>query len=500
MKKFIYAICLFFIHNISFAQPTKTYFNKIIDSDTLNIGSTACLALDYGYLVAGTYAATSGSHTALFVYQLNWQGEILWFKPLITSNVGTAAIGGGILIQCKNGNFILTGSKLSKKENGETDRNIAVIKFQINGIVKVLWEKYIGDLNISEHAYHIEEVEDGNLILAGEKQIGGLKRFYILKMDSEGILLWDKVIQPENRAAAFCARKAKDGNGYVFAGSMGTPQSPYKIILLNISEDGKIIHWKKLYGGEDSNAGAFFQETENGYLVYGGRYEGITLNMYNFEIDTKGEILWSKEYYIPEDIETIQTRPLITPDGGSIGVCYIWKGNSTIPLIMRFDEKGDTLWTKKIKSNDLDFTQDYIKDIEFSKHEGGGYILAGFNYTSQYSWVLKIDDEGNTCWPVGCDSTVTITSIFKEQLNKNSFVFQIYPNPTNRHLHLSFSDYVSGDVVISDVAGRELRRVVLVGVKEQEIDLGRDLESGVYFCSFYSVDGGVWVERFVVMR
>ena len=74
------------------------------------------------------------------------------------------------------------------------------------------------------------------------------------------------------------------------------------------------------------------------------------------------------------------------------------------------------------------------------------------------------------------------------------------PIPQSSTFSISFGDYVSGDVVISDVSGREVRRVALVGVKEQEIDLGRWLESGVYFCTFYDADGGVWVERFVVLQ
>ena len=192
----------------------------------------------------------------------------------------------------------------------------------------------------------------------------------------------------------------------------------------------------------------------------------------------------------------------IKEDGSFIGASFTKTiEGKTIPLIMSFNQDLDTLWTKSIT---IDSTkQVYLKDIEPTPD--GGYVLAGYNYTNtpQYGWVLKIDSLGNTCWPVGCDSTVvdTSTSISQPLSNTNSFVFQIYPNPTSRHLRLSFGgDYVSGDVVISDVSGRELKRVTLVGVKEQEIDLGRWLESGVYFCTFYDADGEVWVERFVVTR
>ena len=246
-----------------------------------------------------------------------------------------------------------------------------------------------------------------------------------------------------------------------------------------------------------TEGGGVYKIDEDKFLLYGPLVENNTIKQYCRLFSIQGTLI--KDIIYPID-KIVGLEPIyIKEDGSFIGAAYTKTiEGKTIPLIMSFNKDLDTLWTKSIT---IDPTkQVYLKDIEATPD--GGYVLAGFNYTNtpQYGWVLKIDSLGNTCWPVGCDSTVTTTSVSKELSNKNNFDFQIHPNPTKQHIQLSFCDYVSGDVVISDVSGREVRRLALVGVKEQEIDLGRRLESGVYFCTFYDADGGVWVERFVVLR
>ena len=99
------------------------------------------------------------------------------------------------------------------------------------------------------------------------------------------------------------------------------------------------------------------------------------------------------------------------------------------PILMRFDSAGNLVWNRVY---DMAPGEDiYLKDIVPSVEGDGGWVLSGFNFSAQSSWIMKVDSLGYTCTPLDCDSTVVVIGSPTVPLPQEAGVapFELLPNP-----------------------------------------------------------------------
>ena len=137
-----------------------------------------------------------------------------------------------------------------------------------------LWTRTDGGIENNHYAHAIAPTQDGNFIVAGEifyKNYG----IYLLKITSNGDTLWTKTFEELREAGASAIIPTPDGNliivGYIYSG--GIQENVY---VLKITSNGDIL-WTKIYGRSDCNyaLGLAITSTPEGNFIIAGVSDGV---------------------------------------------------------------------------------------------------------------------------------------------------------------------------------------------------------------------------------
>jgi hypothetical protein len=182
---------------------------------------------DGGYIIAGSSYSHDGDVTGnhgksdAWIVKLDSQGAIQWQKSLGGGNLDEA-----ISIQItSDGGYIIASS--SKSNNGDVtgnhgDDDYWIIKLDSQGTLQ--WQKSLGGSEWDK-AYSIQITSDGGYIIAGfsyshdgdVKGNHGKYDYWIVKLDSQGTIQWQKSLGGSVEDAARSIQQTSDG-GYIIAG------------------------------------------------------------------------------------------------------------------------------------------------------------------------------------------------------------------------------------------------------------------------------------------
>ena len=230
---------------------------------------------DKGFLITGhkVHDITIKSQDT-FLSKLNSDGSIAWEKTCIRSPGGTA----NQILLAKDGGFVLIGSVLPNYQ--AANRDLRLIKTDDEG--NVIWN-YIGQNGNNETGYAVQECSEGGYLAVGQSD----NYLYMIKVDSNGNKLWDKLIYEYGSATDI--QSTADG-GYIITGRMPPDNSTESIYLLKINKNAE-LEWGRTYGGKytcSTDGGESVQQTiDGGYICTGSISKG-----YLFKTDSVGNLLW----------------------------------------------------------------------------------------------------------------------------------------------------------------------------------------------------------------
>ena len=245
---------------------------------------------DGGYIFSGFSGSTNGdvvgNHGGFdyWVVKLDGTGNIQWQKCY----GGTNNEGAYSIQQTNDGGYIVAGSSASN--DGDVAGNHGggdywIVKLDSTGTLQ--WQRCYGGTNDDE-AFSIQQTTDGGYIVAGESNSNnidvtgnhGSYDYWIVKLDSVGILQWQKTYGGINSDAALCIEQANDG-GYIAGGAsdsndgdvtghhgnVGLYQYDYWIVKLNSTG---LLLWQESYGGTVTEAVKAIQQAfDGGYVALG---------------------------------------------------------------------------------------------------------------------------------------------------------------------------------------------------------------------------------------
>jgi uncharacterized delta-60 repeat protein len=151
---------------------------------------------------------------------------------------------------------------------GAGGRDFWVLKLNSDGIVA--WQKTYGGADWDE-ACSIQRTSDGGYIVAGRTYSFGAGNydFWVLKLNSDGTVSYQKTYGGANWDWANSIYQTSDG-GYIVAGgtqSFGAGGEDSWVLKLN--SDGT-VSWQKTYGGSSADRAYSIQQTsDGGYIVAG---------------------------------------------------------------------------------------------------------------------------------------------------------------------------------------------------------------------------------------
>ena len=335
-----------------------------------------------------------------------------------------------------NNGYVLVGYTESQ---GAGKSDMWVFKMDLQG--GVIWEKTFGGSQ-DDIAYGVTEAPDGGFIIVGStnSEGAGQSDVWVIKINKNGIKLWDKTFGGSKEDGAYAVVPAKDGSGYIITGYFGGkelpgPLSREEVSKQNIREhDAYVIKinnlgeklWEKTFGGSawDRARGIVPAKDGSGYVLSG--YKGITTghtfhyDMYTLKINEEGEIVWEKTFgKVGHDEAALGMAA--TSDGGYIltGDTEIggWEHHDSnrhknIPVI-KINSVGEKVWEKTFSwdKNEIAYAITPTTD--------GGYILVGYTTSigagERDVLMMKISGTGEYLWTRVCgakynDGAFTITA------------------------------------------------------------------------------------------
>jgi len=262
------------------------------------------------------------------------------------------------------------------------------------------WARTYGDDWEDEWPFSVRQTSDGGYIVAGRTDSFGAggTDFWILKLDSEGLVEWQHTYGGAGDDYAICIQQTGDG-GYIVAGGTDSfGAGGYDAWILKLDSAGN-IDWQYTYGGTGGDFPNCIKQTSDGGYIVAGDTDSFGAGGYDawiLKLDSTGNIEWGNTQGGTGDDYASSIQQ--TSDGG-----YIVVGDTD-----SFGAGGSDFWVVKLNSDgSINWQNTYGgtgDEYAYSTQQtsDGGYIVAGF--TDSFGagnfdiWVLKLDSTGAVDW------------------------------------------------------------------------------------------------------
>jgi hypothetical protein len=246
---------------------------------------------------------------------------------------------------------------------------------------------------------------DGNYILSGETEIDGTRDAWIVKVDTNGDVMWEITYGTSNGWDGLWPIIETSDGGYLAGGWFyNITQENKDALLIKVDENGDII-WTNTYGGSGEDEFYGIQETVDGYIVAGksASYSSSMLDGYIVKIDFEGNLNWSKTYEKEGCSGEFNFIANANEGDGYVIAGGYWNPSS-YPLqgrLLKIDHDGNVIWDKSYGKQLL---CDYIPAV--TNTPDNNYIIAGFvgagtlglGLLGSDGLLLKVDNDGDTLW------------------------------------------------------------------------------------------------------
>ncbi len=299
--------------------------------------------------------------------------------------------GGRKIIVDKEGYLVFAG--YDKVPNEERWR---VVKMDKDGTVLWNWtQNASGD---SDRIQALAVDQDNNYIVGGYDNSPGNQEWRVVKLDSDGNVLWNFTQNPSGANDAIWSIAVDQEGNYVVAGYDKAPgEDQWRVIKLD--SNGNLL-WnftQNATGGSDV-AHSVIADQENNYVVAGydvtgnGQWRVVKLN-------SDGNVLWN--WTQDPSVNGEYAQAVIADQNND----YVIAGFDQIPgnwdrewRVVKIDKNGNTLWNWTTNPGIGAFTLDTLLDV--SVDQDNNYLFTGADDSSgNDGWgVTKLDVNSNTLW------------------------------------------------------------------------------------------------------
>ena len=373
------------ISTMVIADP-QVFWNQNLGGEEYEYGRSVRQTSEGGFIITGESWTTGGNDQDILLIKTDSEGNPEWIRTY----GGELADAGYCAVQTEDGGYLIAGA--ADIVPYDLEMNLVIIKTDDSG--DSLWS-YTLDNGEIDRAHSIVLLEDGSFIVAGEVDgdfTGGAGDALLMKMDSEGNVIWMQTYDIRYRDSFFHVEQLED-SGFILSGVTSFDEYAFagKIMLFRADSEGNQI-WFEEYGW---GYGAEVKQTEGGGFAVCGRTSENSAgseDAFLLKTDDAGNLLWFNTW------GTIWTQLCFgmtkTADGG-----FVLTGTSYEPEIfgcyalhtIRADSEGYTIGEWMYSAG----TYDYGYDIMTT--EDGNYVITGSTSSplTGYSDVLlmKIDDQ-----------------------------------------------------------------------------------------------------------
>lgn len=495
---------------------------------------------------AGVTNISSIGGNNVFIQKLDNAGNLLWVKTIEAYSVSKSLAidnSGNVLI---TGYFALTAdfdpsaNTFNLTANGGVD--IFVLKLNASG--DFVWAKAMGGAsNDSGNKICVDNL--GNVYTTGDFRdavdfdpssgtfelvsyngvSSGFADIFIQKLDAAGNFVWIKQIGGNNNDYAYGICADTTGNVYVTGFFIDTADfdpsanvynlvsasNNWDVFALKLNTLGNFV-WAKGIGGAVGDVGndikldslgnvyltGFFARTvdfDPGAGVFELSSSVFTQDVFVLKLNNLGEFVWAKAF---GNSSTDTSNGLSIDSNDNVYTTGTFSGTVDFDpnaTVNNLSSNGDLdVFIQKLNSNG---------DFVFAKSFGGTLLDRGYsifvdtnqNIFTTGSFQNTVDFDPNaTTFNLTSDgnSDVFIHKMSPRALSNSEFnfnnTFQVYPNPTNSQINISFNEFESNATLeIYDTNGRLLQTETLKNLNNK-INI-ENFQGGLYLFKISSEKG-----------
>ncbi|MEO9870881.1 DUF4493 domain-containing protein [Ekhidna sp.] len=283
-------------------------WKKLIGNSFADAINSVAETSDGGYILGGYTASSPFAPADVWIVKLDDNGNIQWQRSFGGSRFDIAVS----VVQTLDGGYIFAGH--SNSLDGDLFVNLGgydywIVKLTDTGAIQ--WQKSYGGTS-NDFAVVIRQTSDGGFYVGGSSLSRdgnvsipiGLYDFWILRLDPQGNLLWNKS-NGSTRSDRISDLELTDDGGLVVVGSSESLVGlGVDFLLIKMSSTGT-VQLKKSYGGTDNEFPSSVQVLPgNGYLISGDSFSSDgdlpsnkgRFDLWSIEVDYMGNLLTSRTY------------------------------------------------------------------------------------------------------------------------------------------------------------------------------------------------------------
>lgn len=456
-------------------------FSKFHDyKHTANLISDVVVLGDTGYFTVSectdfkSFDTLNYQKTHLYFIRTNEFGDTIFTKAITKPRFSIK----GLNIIKSNWGYLLAGEEYDLKKYKENGFGAYVKLWKINSngdtVSTINYDLQFGD----DQVVKIIKTNDNGFAVFGQTcnqiQSGKKCNYFLMKLDSNGNKQWHQIYKQsstsfENPNSLI---QLADGTFYMFGQS--TLNSIMKWFLVKTDSTGNLL-WQKTYNEFPRQAGLTLLHTNNNKIILGGSYStdvngstGSTTRGCIMLIDTNGFTIWNKSYGGVKNsgftCASLNNNQYIFAGTNN----QLDSNNRSQGWLFAINQNGDSLYQRLYNPSAT-----WSEQIYSINKTTDGFLMSGYGITkidsinSQDAWFLKVDSFG--CLTPGCQ-LVGINNIpfSREEI-------KIYPNPAKDKIQFEHSGKILS-YRIADYTGK----LLMAG---NYLDRGINVEnlpSGVY--------------------
>ena len=283
---------------------------------------------------------------------------------------------------------------VSKKKAEGINYDVYLLKIDREG--NLIWQKTFNNKFVDWAEFAFQTGANDVFLICRSYDINELQdKFYIIKLDVDGNLLWQKDFEE------FFSSEEKTyeiKGGYITTGRTWTDdKNYYEIYISETDYEGNYL-WTKNFGNKYYEWGYFVLLSEDGTYIIGEDidYPGLNFDFYLKKKDTSGKNLWQKSY----GIDSLNKGYAIISgiDNGYIlaGVSYSLNEEKSAAYLLKVDREGNKIWERIFRD------KSYNEIFSIEKDGETGYLLAGTTNSKGAglydAYLIKTDIDGNKIW------------------------------------------------------------------------------------------------------
>jgi hypothetical protein len=405
------------------------------------------------------------------------------------------------------GNFIFVAGTYADKNS---NTQVLILKTDTAG--NLIWNKNFTDPEIhSASAIDLKTDAEGNsIILASGRKASGQYIIVLIKLNSEGDLLWRKIFDESNLHYTPVGLAIDENSNCYISSSVQNSKNVTDIISIKYSSNGN-FEWKRIYkgaAGNDDRPVKIIERNDN-LIITGVTYSIQShFDIVTLKYNQAGDLLWNRIFNASGN-HLDYPYDLTSDSAGNIYITGSSRSDSLLGsediIILKYDIDGNlmlnTFYNGKAGGSDIGFS--IALDGDNNIYIGGSTDRGNFQMI--YA-TLKFSSNGIFQWvQTYYDSETPEDFIYEIALNKSGDVFvsgisfnsetdydfatikysqpvvinpssehipieykiyQNYPNPFNPVTMISYELPVMSDVKLSvyDILGKEI--VVLINKRQ----------------------------------